>query len=82
VNAFHDEFHHLGAGDQRSGPANEGPLPGLRAALDEELRDDLLAAWRQQAREVGNHVEEVGAVADRAGGEANGDEQRGEKCQE
>ncbi len=53
LDAFHQQAHHLRARQKRATPANEGPLPGLRAALDEELRDDLLAAWRQQAREVG-----------------------------
>jgi len=74
VDAVHDQFHDLGAGDECASPADDSPLPGLRGALDEELGDDLTAAGRQVFREVGDEVEQVSVAAPTAGG--NGDDEQ------
>jgi len=81
VNAFHQKLHHLGAGQERAHPADEGDFPGVGTALDEELGHDLLAAGRQKARQVSDQVEEAGFAADFAVGDAYGGKQYRKKRQ-
>src|SRR5947208_16675907 len=59
VDALHDQLHDLRAGDDRASPADNGPFPGLRPALDQKFGDDLATAGRQILGEVGDKVEHV-----------------------
>src|SRR5262249_1672193 len=79
VNALHQHSHHLSAGQESSGPADERDLPSFRAALDEELADDLLASWGKKLGEVGDQIEKAGLATDATGGQCHGDQQRWEK---
>ena len=79
VNAFHDELHHLAAGDHRAEPSDQYPLPSLRAALDQKFGNELATARRQVFGEIGDEVEHVGLTAPAAGGNGNREQQCWEK---
>src|SRR5882724_1853626 len=74
VDTFHDEFHDLRSGEEGTGPTNDGPLPSLRAALNQEFGNNLAAAGRQIFREVGDEVEHVGVTTPTAGCDCDGEQ--------
>jgi len=72
--AVHEEMNGLGAGEKKTGEAEDGPVPGVTVAAGKEVNDDLVRPGRECHSEPGDDVFLTG---DRAGGnsEESQDEQ-------
>ena len=82
MDAFHEQFHHLGPAQKGAGPTENGVFHYIGTSACKEISDNALAAGWQKADEILDRIQCSGFRAEPARGKANGKQQGWEKSQE